>query len=292
MGYITMIKKIKSTMCGLKRRFTPICGNEITVQWHCSSNFGDILSKYITEKLSGKLVALPTDAKKQVHYMVTGSILSLATSKSIVWGAGIAYHHDKFESRPKNILMVRGEYSRELCQKYGFDSNITLGDPGYIMSKIYTPKIPPKRYRLGVIPHWVDYKLSKHIFSNHEDVRVINLLNDNIEEVIDEIVSCEQCISSSLHGIVVAHSYAIPCLHVTFSDRLFSTGLKEFDLAGDGIKFLDYFSSVGIKEYTPIEISHMDQVLELEDIISPDCGDLKHIEEMITSCPFSNEVFR
>jgi hypothetical protein len=45
-------------------------------------------------------------------------------------------------------------------------------------------------------------------------------------------------VSSSLHGIILAHAYGIP---VAWTE--FSTGLK-----GDGVKFLDHYASVGITD--------------------------------------------
>ena len=47
--------------------------------------------------------------------------------------------------------------------------------------------------------------------------------------------------STSLHGIIVAHTYGINALWI-----------KKGDIQTDGIKFDDYFSSVQIDRYSPI----------------------------------------
>jgi polysaccharide pyruvyl transferase WcaK-like protein len=73
-------------------------------------------------------------------------------------------------------------------------------------------------------------------YGKEKDINVINLATNSVENVIEEIYSCDTVISSSLHGIIVAHAYNIPAVWVKFSNNLF----------GDGIKFYDYFESVGL----------------------------------------------
>ena len=127
------------------------------------------------------------------------------------------------------------------------------------------------------------------IFSGREDVLVINLLTEDVEFVINQILSCEKCISSSLHGLVVCHSYELPCLHVTFSDRDIQSGLKEFEIGGDGVKFRDYFSSVCIPEYYPAMITQAKDIDKLHHLIPSNCGDLDQIPKIIKCCPFLND---
>jgi hypothetical protein len=277
---------ILTAINSFSRRFSPINRSEISIFWHRSINFGDVLSKYIGEKLSKKHTTIPSNPEKEYHYMVTGSLLSLTTSKSILWGVGIASLKDEIRSLPHAVPMVRGKYSKQLLEKYGIDGPITLGDPGYIMSRLYAPQHVRKSYKLGVIPHWVDYDLACHIFSENRDIKVINLLNENIEEVIDDILSCMKCISSSLHGLIVSHSYGIPCLHVEFTDSILRTGLKKYNIQGDGIKFLDYFSSVDIQEYRPHIIDKVRPLDSLYQEIPSDIGNLAQIEHILSSCPF------
>ncbi|HCI5723053.1 TPA: hypothetical protein NPO34_005233, partial [Klebsiella variicola subsp. variicola] len=62
------------------------------------------------------------------------------------------------------------------------------------------------------------------------------------EFVVDEIISCEYILSTSLHGVIVAQAYDIPTLWI-----------KHNDINTDGIKFYDYFDSVGITPYDGFE---------------------------------------
>ncbi len=56
---------------------------------------------------------------------------------------------------------------------------------------------------------------------------------DNLEGLVDDILSCEVILSSSLHGIIFSHAYGVPAYHVQFTD-FFKNG---------NFKFADYYSS-------------------------------------------------
>lgn len=71
---------------------------------------------------------------------------------------------------------------------------------------------------------------------------VIDLNTYQIESTIDDICKCDYILSTSLHGIIVAHAYNIPCIWI-----------KKGYIHTDGIKFNDYFSSVDIPLYNGFE---------------------------------------
>ncbi len=121
------------------------------------------------------------------------------------------------------------------------------------------------------------------MFKYNADVLVINLLNSNIQDVVDQIHKCERCISKSLHGLVTSDSYNIPCLRVRCSDRLLNTGYKKFDILGDGIKFMDYFSSLDIPEYQSMEVTHIDQFSAILSAIPQFSGSDENKNAMVTT---------
>lgn len=249
----------------------------IKLFWHQSKpkgNFGDELSPWIIEKLSGekidyvpllklsndKIISFKSILKKlySKEYKIAefrnffewisifnkqfiisiGSIISWGKYKNtIVWGAGILTEKD--EIYPAKFLAVRGKYTQRRLEELGYEVPSVIGDPALLCNLFFQPPVS-KKYRLGMIPHVFHYEETK-LSINDEDTLIINL-NDDIEKVIEDILSCDVTISTSLHGIIVSHTYGIPSLWVSFLEL-------NKNLNGDNVKFKDYFSSVNIQEY-------------------------------------------
>jgi hypothetical protein len=167
-----------------------------------------------------------------------GSIINEANSDSLVLGAGLVASDRNPNGNP-NFSFVRGNLTVKALAEKGIDvQNDILGDPAVVLPQFYKPKIADLRYELGVIPHVVDVDLARNIFGNIRGVKIIDLnlqspKYSEIENIIDSICSCKSIISSSLHGLIVAHAYGIPGAWCEFSDRVI----------GDGFKFRDYFSA-------------------------------------------------
>ena len=212
-----------------------------------TSNFGDALSPYIVQKVSGKEVVKADLSQRKLfsfeeiyfaigsilHRIPTASRLSLYSKKTNVWGSGIV--GEKSYVQEANFYAVRGPKTRAKLLKLGYKVPEVYGDPALLLPRFYYPETP-KKYAYGIIPHYVDYEFVKsHLKCSN--VLVINLL-ESIETVVKDILSCDRTISSSLHGVIVSHAYGIPSIWSIFSDKVY----------GEGFKFHDYFESVGIKD--------------------------------------------
>ena len=219
--------------------------NEIRLvrwRWLNNKNFWDLLWPYIVEKITWKKVQYSNRYCRRIRYMTIGSILLLSNKNTIVWGSWII-NKKWIIKKPKQILSVRWSQTRNRLAQLWIECPKRYWDPWLLISRYYNPK-SEKKYELWIIPHYVDYNSIKNKFKDDTDVLIVNLL-DPIELVLEEIYSCKRTISSSLHWLITSHSYSIPSYLVKFSQKLWS----------DNVKFDDYFLSLWLEPYSPIDYS-------------------------------------
>jgi pyruvyltransferase len=128
---------------------------------------------------------------------------------------------------------VRGHLSRHRLQQYGLTVPSLVGDPGIFVSDIFAPA--PVAHEVGLVPHYVDKEHPYVQMAAERGVHIIDSLAP-LSVYARELSSCRRIISSSLHGIVIAHSFGIPAVWMELSDRVH----------GEGFKFFDYYSSIGM----------------------------------------------
>ena len=252
-----------------------------------NDNFGDYLGYYIPHKMTGKKINLLNINSPVPKYVTVGSVLNQMIGINptcTVWGAGIMTVHDTIPHNVK-LLAVRGKYTQQRLKDIGITPPDVIGDPALILKKLYNPSIE-KKYKLGIIPHYVDYDYVRKNVSD-PNIKIINLLTNDIEGVIDQILSCEYTISSSLHGLIVSHAYDVPSLWVKFSEKLFGNEER----LGNNVKFRDYFSSVGIQPYDGF--NYINKPISLDEIIDTIVTNdsINHIvdfdfDKLYNSCPF------
>jgi hypothetical protein len=190
-----------------------------------ATNFGDTLTPKIFDYFNLKYVY-----SSENLILSTGSIARHAGINTYVLGSGIISKNDKLVPNAK-WLFVRGPYTRNRIIFLGGSCPRIYGDPGLLLSNIIDES--KKEYDLGIIPHVVDYDIVKERYPSEN---VIDLKTTDPFEIVKEITKCRKIISSSLHGIICAHSFNIPAAWCNFS----------YNLKGDNIKFEDYYSSVGL----------------------------------------------
>ena len=247
--------------------------------WDKELNVGDQLNPYLIAKLTGesKEVKWVDRGFQESHYLSIGSILDRANKFSTVWGSGILAEQTKFlpKEMPESIKAVRGPLTKSYLVKNKIDCPEIYGDPAILTSKVYHPKSLDKKYKFGVIPHFVDQ--NKPIIRKIEKLayaKVIDVRTKDIEGFIDELTSCEVIFSSSLHGLIFADSYAVPNLWTTFNSYFWNRS----KVVGNGFKFRDYFLSVNRKQEKPInlnKIQHLERFAsrcekgEISNLIGP-----------------------
>jgi len=202
-----------------------------------SKNFGDALNCFLIQYMSGKKVIPSRYIKKNTSpvYAVIGSILHWADSGSIVWGAGLISDEES-ASDSLDIRSVRGPKTRRALIEQGFKScPAVYGDPAMLMPYIHHPDVT-RVHEFGILPHYIDKEHPVVLqMVAMEGAHFIDIqTGSDVLPLIDQLLACKVIVTSSLHGLILAHAYQIPCIWV-----------KLGDLKGGLFKFEDYLSSVG-----------------------------------------------
>ncbi len=224
--------------------------------WHKTNNFGDAIAPVILEKLTGEKVEF--DEKEEKGKIVsTGSILYAVRNRDIVWGTGSI----KKEALPKVdalFLALRGPLTRACV----IENNPVLhvpeiyGDPALLLPMIYRPTVEVK-YKIGIIPHYADKKFMEDhesVIKEFEGNRLIIDIQAEWTKVIDEILSCEIIMSSSLHGIIAAEAYGKKVIWAQWTKNII----------GGQWKFQDYFLGTGRAKQTTFTV--LDPIPDLKKI--------------------------
>ncbi len=259
--------------------------NEIKMMNKDQENYGDLLGRYLVEKISKKQAIWTMPNRFSIKnfyqpiYVTIGSVLANVTENCVIWGSGIISR--EYLIKKAKFFAVRGPQTRKHLLNQGYDVPEIYGDPALLLPDYYFPKIT-KKYTYGIVPHYSDYKLLSHLYSDQDDVLVINLMTTNVEAVTDMFLQCEMTISTSLHGLIVSHAYRIPSVWVQFSDKVF----------GDGIKFQDYFESVKMETYIPninsVKISNEEigSLFKIYPSLPDEQVVTKIKEDLMRVCPF------
>ncbi len=251
-----------------------------------STNFGDAINIFMVEYLSEKSVLNANYLNKEklktfTIYSVIGSIITVIEKGSVIWGSGLIIDEEDRDLGPFDVRAVRGPKTRNALLKRNVDCPEVYGDPALLLPYIYNPNVTPQ-YKFGIIPHYVDKKsgwIEK--VSKMSDVLIIDIETGNeYEKIIKQLLMCEQIISSSLHGIIIAYAYKIPFRHVKFSDKIM----------GGNFKFDDFMLSVNLKPTAPLNI---DNKTDFQDVFDPnffinEFGSYNP-NHLIEACPFISD---
>ncbi|MDR1196688.1 MAG: polysaccharide pyruvyl transferase family protein [Candidatus Nomurabacteria bacterium] len=203
-------------------------------------NFGDEMTRYIISSIFGrKCEWAPSESCELVG---AGSILHNFGSEGSevhVWGSGYKIPSSTGGGSANSRFIVhaiRGKLSAKLAHV----KKAALGDPGLLVNLVFR-KAPRKAYKVGIVCH-ISNKDSKYLngVQRRHDYLVINPLQTP-DKVAYDITSCKLILSSSLHGIIFADSFNIPCYWMPLSSTLDDmASVKDSDF-----KFHDYYSSTG-----------------------------------------------
>ncbi len=227
-------------------------------------NFGDKLSHDLIKKLTNQevihanalncnIVSIGSLLENFFVYKDNYSkrIKGLLKPTVKVWGSGFINTptvNKNYLQRKLDVFAVRGELSLSRLESAkgvcNIRPNVVLGDPGLLSDHFINKETIKKKYKVGIIPHYVD-KNSNFLSNLEENFKIIDITK-NTKEFLEEVASCESILSSSLHGLIAADSLSIPNLRIKLSSKI----------VGNDYKFIDYYSSLKIIKHRYITIEN------------------------------------
>ncbi len=229
-------------------------------------NWGDDINYYFLKEIVQKPMLMFNRVSLAIrlelkNYLVIGSTIDMLCKKNTeVWGAGIIDENKPLRIKPRKVHAVRGPLTRKKLLDQGVECPEVYGDPALLISRYYKPKVS-KKYRYGFIPHRSnldridDFIIDGVRLTEREDVLIIDLSKYNKwTDIVDQICSCDNILSASLHGLILPEAYGIPNLWVEFGKPLI----------GGHFKFHDFFLSMGRDREFPYVIE--DYKLTIKDV--------------------------
>lgn len=250
-------------------------------------NFGDELSVYLVEKITGKPCTYTSQlALDHQTLLAVGSLLSACNvhSDALVWGSGtlrakpLTVLRNLFPmklgkrllaSRHKKVtcFAVRGPKTRRILHNAQIACPEVYGDPAILLPLFYRPKSvsapPQQNQRFSGAPIGLILHHSQQLRVSAEQLRERGIVTisifrqgaQQIEAFVDEVCACQKIFSSSLHGVIVAQAYGIPAQWI----RLKGSRIHK----DDGHKFADYFLGAGQINQQALEMPN-----DLEGIVA------------------------
>lgn len=238
-------------------------------------NIGDALSAVMVTLMSGERVQRVPFKSQSLRMACVGTIgHGIIGGDVFFWGTGSSNWANPSKPVEERIpftisadshytvTATRGPVSERILTGKPSGSVGVYGDPVWLLPRFYKPEIR-KKWKLGVIVHLSE--LSDRAFEAHvrpeltryeipedlkDDIHLINTVAsigaDGIRGNIDEILACERIVSTSLHGMVFAESYGIPCM--PFPTHGGPQGLNERDLSDEeqmDLRFVDLYRGLG-----------------------------------------------
>jgi hypothetical protein len=229
-------------------------------------NFGDMLTPMLLDYFD---VPYEWASAERAELVGIGSVCEKipASFKGIVWTSGNLSGGHRNQFAEAQVVALRGRLTQERTQCSTSDS-VLLGDGGLLSNLLASPV--RKRYKLGIIPHYVDHdhEILRQIANTSTEIRLIDIC-DEPQSVIRRVSQCDNILSSSLHGLILADSLGIP-----------NRWLEAFgEVIGAGFKFRDYYSVFGIEQPQPLVSSPTDTLdtllPQIMDYERPNIGQLQ-----------------
>lgn len=238
------------------------------------ANLGDALSPVIVSALSGLPIVHRHFDSTSERFACVGTIgQEFKGGTAHFWGTGVDACKNPIDRQLKQyhcppdtafcIHALRGPISRQTFRREGIEAPEIYGDPVWFLPSLIEPAAT-QSCELGVVVHLTELSEQTATASTHEtilrykipseltaNIRIINTLIEPtfeaIEHKVKEITACKRIISTSLHGLVIAEAYNIPCLYLC--NRRRGVTLLHLDDETEVMdqRMRDFYSGVGLK---------------------------------------------
>ncbi len=218
-------------------------------QFSAKPNVGDAIGSRIVERITGRRTSIVGELPLPFPNLIgVGSIAHWADERSVLWGCGLIAEHLDVR-RPAEVLALRGTLTRDSLTRRGIRCSDLIGDIGLLLPDLIAPSVAV--HPIGLVPHYVDRESAFVADCERQGVPIVDV-RASPETYVEQLTSCRRIVSSSLHGVVLAHAYGIDAVWVKLSDRVH----------GDGFKFFDYYSSLGLKRADVLMMSPENRTIE------------------------------
>jgi len=266
-------------------------------------NIGDALSPVMVALLSSLPIVHASHNARGARMAAVGTIGQMLQHGDVTfWGTGVSrYRNPHAESRETRepfapfpetryrIAATRGPISRALLNEENAIGPPAFGDPVWLLPQFYRPPIE-KKWDLGVIvhlselsetvlntkvrPEFVRYEIPEEMRGSIHIIQTRTAISaEAMRERLDEILACRRIVSTSLHGMVFAESYGIPCLHFAPRGRKRGVNRRRLDPNdGHDLRITDLYLGLGRREipvYAQPRRSHTnwDHVMRAIDLV-------------------------
>ena len=174
-----------------------------------------------------------------------------------------------FLQRGDNVLAVRGPRTRDrLLLQHGINP-LVLGDPALLAPQLFplssllaAAAAPEPSREVCFVIHAVDRPQMQQLCPLCMQYLVNNYVNmtsgvrKGVASFFRSLVTCKRVVSTSLHGVIFAHAFAIPAAVVQLGDRI----------TGGSFKFVDYMHSIGLHSFRAREQLVLNASSQLGDL--------------------------
>ncbi len=170
--------------------------------------------------------------------------LRTSIGNGLISADGEDYVHDD----PHVIIAgVRGPLTREILSRAINRAPPVISDPGLLAPRMFPLTRPSASLRrpVGFVVHEAHREVFGKVFPQFQDLLVDNHVTLNARAFMEQLLSYEVIVSSSLHGIVFAHAYGINVLPVSFHLDVSGRSERKDVIVGGDFKYRDYYQSVG-----------------------------------------------